>query len=82
MVVVTEPKDDFALKALIVIAGILGTALMGFFIWLATAIIDVRERVVRIDTETTSLLETRTQNIEVQQQHNTQELNDLSKKRN
>lgn len=54
--------DGFAAKALIILLGVLATALMAFFVWLARALTDVRERVVRIEVSMASLLETRSVN--------------------
>lgn len=56
----TPTTNGFAQKALIIVIGVLATALMGFFVWLATAVIDIRERVVRIEVTVASLVETRT----------------------
>lgn len=55
----TAPPNGFAQKALIVLLGVISTALMAFFVWLATAVIEIRERVVRVETTMQSLVETR-----------------------
>jgi hypothetical protein len=57
----TVGSEGFAQKALIVILGVIGSLLLAFFAWLATAVIEVREHVVRMDANLESLLATRTE---------------------
>lgn len=51
--------NGFAQKALVWVAGIVGSILTIFFIWLATTVIDIRERVVRIETTAKALSDAR-----------------------
>lgn len=46
--------------AMLVLLGVFATALIAFFAWLATKVIDMRERIVRIEMNIDSLLGTRT----------------------
>lgn len=54
------PTNGFAQKALIVILSILAASILGFLGWLATTVVDISGRVIRIEEKVTSLLETRT----------------------
>ncbi len=72
-------SDGFAQKALIVLLGIIATAMLAFFVWLATAIIDIRERVVRTELSTQCLLETRMDQTREHGERNTRRLDQLER---
>lgn len=55
---------SFYQKALVVLMTGIISLMLVFFIWLATAIVDVRERTGRIEEKVTSLVETRARNRE------------------
>lgn len=71
------PGNGFAAKVLIILLGVLFSALLGFFIWLATTIIDIRERVVRIEVTAQTLAESRQRQLEQRAQHNSDRLDQL-----
>lgn len=71
------PGADFATKALVVLLGVISSALLGFFIWLSTAVIDIRERVVRIEVTAQALAEARQRAIDQRSQHNSDRLDRL-----
>lgn len=56
----TAERNSFAQKVLVGLIGILSVGLLGFFAWLATTLVDIQGRVVRMETNIDSLLETRT----------------------
>lgn len=51
--------NAFAQKALNAILAALGLVLTTFFVWLATTVIDIRERVVRIEATAKALSDAR-----------------------
>jgi hypothetical protein len=52
--------SGFTQKMLITLTGFVFVAAMAFFGWLATAVIDIRERVIMIETTAGALAEART----------------------
>lgn len=56
--------SGFAQRALTWVAGIVGTILIIFFVWLATTVIDIRERVVRIETTAKALSDARDRDVQ------------------
>jgi len=73
--------QSFATKALITLLGVFTASLLAFFVWLATAIIDVRERVVRIESSVASLLDTRTTQAAETSARSTRRIEQLEKDR-
>lgn len=73
----TIPGNGVATKVLIVLLGVIATALMGFFIWLATTVIDIRERVVRIEVTAQALSGARDRQIDLRAQHNSDRIERL-----
>jgi hypothetical protein len=60
----TTPGNGFAQRALTWVGGIVGAILTVFFIWLATTVIDIRERVVRIETTAKALNDARDRDVQ------------------
>lgn len=61
---ILPPRAGIAEKILIGIVGTLFVALLSFFVWLATTVIDIRERVVRIETTAKALSDARDREIQ------------------
>lgn len=69
--------EAFARKALTWVAGIVAALLTIFFVWLATAVIDIRERVVRIETTAKALSDARDRDLQHTGARNAQRIDRL-----
>ena len=72
-------NGGFTQKLLIALMGFVFVAAMAFFGWLATAVIDIRERVIAIETTARALAEARVEETQSDIDRNAERIEQLEK---
>jgi hypothetical protein len=72
-------SDGFVQKLLIAVLGLVFAASLAFFSWMALAVIDIRERVIAIETTARALTEARTRETQHKIERTAERVEELEK---